>query len=185
MEWYQILSLVVSAVVSILTLLGFGTVTKFYWEDKHKKKLEETEEVKKRKKEERHKEITDAVSEIFDPYSDKVVGAINKIEERLDLAKRCDLAELRNSLMNIYYNCALRGYRTEDDSKNYREMHEVYSALGGNSFIDNDVSRWFDDLPLKPNDYYIQKAKKKSAESKSTIKKAQPNTKEGEVDEQY
>ena len=106
MEWYQILSLVVSAVVSILTLLGFGTVTKFYWEDKHKKKLEETEEVKKRKKEERHKEITDAVSEIFDPYSDKIVGAINKIEERLDLAKRCDLAELRNSLMNIYYNCA-------------------------------------------------------------------------------
>ena len=79
----------------------------------------------------------------------------------------------------------MRGYRTEDDSKNYREMHEAYNALGGNSFIDNDVSRWFDDLPLKPNDYYIQKAKKKSAESKSTVKKAQPNTKEGEVDEQY
>lgn len=185
MEWYQILSLVVSAVVSILTLLGFGTVMKFYWEDKHKKKLEETEEAKKRKKEERHKEITDAVSEIFNPCSDKIVSSIHNIEKRLDLAEKCDLAELRNSLMNIYYNCATKGYRTEDDSKNYREMHEVYAALGGNSFIDSDVSRWFDELPLKPNDYHIQKAKKKSAGSKSTTKKAQPNKKEGEVDEQH
>lgn len=183
MAWYQILSLVVSAVVSILTLLGFGTVMKLYWEDKHKKKLEENEEVKKRKKEERHKEIIDAVSEIFSPCSEKIVGVINKIEQRLDLAEKCDLVELRNSLMNIYYNCAAKGYRTEDDSKNYREMHEVYRALGGNSFIDSDISRWFSELPLQSNDYDFQKAEKKSAGSKSAVKRAQPNNEEGEADE--
>lgn len=153
MEWYQILSLVVSAVVSVLSLFGIGTVAKFFWEDKHRKKLEETEEVKRLKKEERRQEIAEIIAETMGPCSDKIVKSIEKIEKRLDLAKQCDLAELRNSLMNIYYTCSAKGYKTEDDSKNYREMHEAYNALGGNSFIDSDVSRWFDALTMKPNDY--------------------------------
>ena len=170
MEWYQILSLVVSAVVSILTLLGFGTVMKFYWEDKHKKKLEETEEAKKRKKEERHKEIIDAVSEIFNPCSERIVESVGKIEKRLERAEKCDLAELRNSLMGIYYACNAKGYRTEDDSKNYREMHDAYNSLGGNSFIDSDVSRWFEQLPLKPNDYHLTKKQRAPRAKKTTDK---------------
>ena len=65
MAWYQI----VSALISLLTLLGLGTITKLYWEDKHKKKMNETEEAKRRQKEERQTEIKDAVSEIVDPFA--------------------------------------------------------------------------------------------------------------------
>lgn len=167
MEWYQIMSLVVSAIVSILTLLGFGTVMKFYWEDKHKKKLNETEEAKKRQKDERHQEITAAVSEIMGPCSDEIKGAIQNIEKRLDRTEKCDQASLRNSLMSVYYACKEKGYRTEDDSKNYREMHEAYNEIGGNSFIDSDVSKWFDKLPLRPNDYEPTTVKKTRSKKKS------------------
>ena len=165
MAWYEILSIVVSVVVSILSLFGFGTVMKFYWEDKHKKKEEQSEEAKKKKKEERHKEIIDAVSEFFDPYAKKVFASIENFNNRLDRAEKCDQAILRNSLMNIYYACNEKGYRTEDDSKNYREMHDAYHAIGGNSFIDNDVSQWFNDLPLKPNDFQPSKTSKSTKQS--------------------
>ena len=160
MEWYQVLSLVVSAIVSVLTLFGIGTVSKLFWEDRHKKKVEETEEAKQRKKEERVREITDAVADILSPCSEKIVESIANIERRLDLSEKCDQASLRNSLMNLYYDCLAKGYRTEDDSKNYREMHEAYNAVGGNSFIDSDVSEWFDHIPLRPNDYSAAVQKK-------------------------
>lgn len=153
MEWYQTLSLVVSAIVSILTVFGIGTVSKLFWEDRHQRKAEETEEAEQHKKEERKREIVEAVKETLNPCSTKIVESIQKIEKRLDLSEKCDQAVLRNSLMNLYYACNAKGFRTEDDSKNYREMHEAYKAVGGNSFIDGDVSRCFENLPLRPNDY--------------------------------
>lgn len=152
MVWYQALTLV----ISFLTLLGFGTVMKLYWEDKHKKKKDESQEAKERQKAERKQEIIEAVTEIFNPCSERIVKSIANVERRLDQSEKCDRAGLRNALMNIYYACNAKGYRTEDDSKNYREMHEAYREIGGNSFIDTDISRWFGDLPLKPNDYQVK-----------------------------
>ena len=165
MTWYQI----VSALISLLTLLGLGTITKLYWEDKHKKKMNETEEAKRRQKEERQTEIKDAVSEIVDPFAEKLECQMDAIEARLKLSEQCDQAALRNSLMRLYYDCKEKGYRTVDDSKNYREMHEAYNAIGGNSFIDSDISRWFEDLPLTPNDYIPPQ--KKIRTTKTTTKK--------------
>ena len=153
MAWYQVVNLVVTLVVSVLTLLGVGTITKIFWTERHNKKVAESAESKRRQQETRHQEITNAVSEIITPFAEQMSAAVRNIEDRLDASDRCDQAVLRNSLMNIYYDCAHKGYRTEDDSKNYREMHEAYRAIGGNSFIDSDVSRWFDQLPLHPNDY--------------------------------
>lgn len=158
--------LIISTVISVLTLLGLGTVAKLFWEDRHKKKLEESKENKERLKKERHKEITDAVSEIVNPLKADLKERIDKINNRLTLSEKCDQAGLRNSLLNCYYSCKEKGYRTEDDSKNYREMHEAYNAIGGNSFIDSDVSRWFDNLPLKPNDYAYKKARKTAKNKK-------------------
>ena len=145
MNWYQIITLI----VSVLSLCGFGVVAKLFWEDRHRKKQENSEAAKRRAKEDRKKEVEEAIS----PQLDRIVTKLEDIETRLRRSERCDLAALRNSLMTIYYDCSKKGYRTEDDSKNYREMHEAYNASGGNSFIDSDVSRWFDELPLRPNEY--------------------------------
>lgn len=80
---------------------------------------------------------------------------------RLTISEECDRAGLRSVLMNLYYDCAQKGYRTEDDSKNYREMHEAYNKAGGNSFIDSDVSHWFEQIPLMTNDYGVKEMAKK------------------------
>lgn len=156
MTWYQILTLV----VSVLSLLGFGVVAKFFWEDKHAKKLQETKEAKEAKEKERHDRIVNAVKEVTDPSFKKIDVNFQKIENRLDISEECDRASLRNGLMGLYYDCADKGYRTEDDSKNYREMHVAYNKAGGNSFIDSDVSGWFERIPLKPNGYTPKNKKK-------------------------
>ena len=160
MTWYQILTLVISA----LSLCGFGVVAKLFWEDQHRKRRENSEAEKQRQKESRRKEIMDAVTEANEPIKQRLC----ELKAGQARSEKCDLAVLRNSLMNIYYDCSAKGYRTEDDSKNYREMHEAYNSIGGNSFIDSDVSRWFDELPLRPNDNPQQPAPapRKRAQSK-------------------
>lgn len=164
MEWYQILTLA----VSILTLLGFGYVAKFFWEDRHEKKKEETQEAKERKRQAKHAEMVSAVEEVTNPQFEQQQKLIENIIHRLEVSEECDRASLRNGLMGLYYACDAKHYRTEDDSKNYREMHEAYNKAGGNSFIDSDVSRWFDELPLKPNNY--KPKAKKSAKGKKPEK---------------
>lgn len=167
MAWYQVASLIVSAIISILSFLGINVIIKYHIDDKHKKKIDETEEAKRKQKELRQKEIKDAVSEIVNPFADRVEIQISKISNRLNLSEQCDQAILRNSLMGLYYDCRDKGYRTEDDSKNYFEMHSAYNAVGGNSFIDTEVTKWFEEIPLKPNGYVKPKTKKKGGGSKS------------------
>ena len=157
MTWYQILTLI----VSVLSLLGFGVVAKYFWEDRHEKKKEETKEAKEQKEKERHNRIVNAVKEVTDPSFKEVNKTLGIIQNRLDISEECDRASLRNGLMQLYYACADKGYRTEDDSKNYREMHVAYNKAGGNSFIDSDVSDWFEHIPLKPNGYRPKAKKEK------------------------
>ena len=149
MTGFQVIISIISACVSVLTLLGFGTFFKSYWEDRQNEKIEETEEAKRKQKESRQNEVKEAVSEIVNPFTERVEGQIGMITNRLELSEQCDQAILRNALMNLYYSCRDKGYRTEDDSKNYFEMHNAYNAVGGNSFIDSEVSEWFEQIPLK------------------------------------
>lgn len=161
MQWYQIATLI----VSVLSLCGFGVVAKMFWEDRHAKRKEQSEEAKRRKKQERHREILEAVEEGTKEHFGQINERLDNMSSRLEVSEECDRASLRNGLMNLYYSCEAKGYRTEDDSKNYREMHEAYNKAGGNSFIDSDVSRWFDDIPLKPNEYGLKKMAQKHKKS--------------------
>lgn len=163
MEWYQILSLL----LSLLSLLGIGVAAKFFWTDLHNKKLEESQEAKRRRQQERHELMVSAVKEVTDPAFKQIEDNFLTIGKRLDISEECDRASLRNGLMGLYYACAAKGFRTEDDSKNYREMHEAYNKAGGNSFIDSDVSRWFDELDLKPNEYKPPVKKRKTTKKKA------------------
>jgi hypothetical protein len=58
-------------------------------------------------------------------------------------------ASLRNDILVSFYHCAKKGYRTSDDSENFRHMYEAYHGIKGNSFIDKDIAVWFYELPLK------------------------------------
>lgn len=82
---------IVSMIVSILSLLGFGTVFSFYWKEHLEKKKSQTEEAKKRAKKDRQDEQREVVSEVVAPL-------IND----LSIIKKGEQANLRHSLYEIY-----------------------------------------------------------------------------------
>jgi hypothetical protein len=46
---------------------------------------------------------------------------------------------LRNDLLKYYYDCLKKGYRSEKDTHNFEGMYTSYIALGGNSFIKDEI----------------------------------------------
>lgn len=74
---------------------------------------------------------------------------INEIKEQTKLTSAGTCAGLRSQLLNFYYYCDHKGYRTPDDSENFQDLYDAYTALGGNSFIQRDVYNWFQALPIK------------------------------------
>lgn len=131
MQWYQIATIIISA----LSLLGLGTVMSTFWKEKHDKRKEISEENQKILKQLRQDELREVIKSEIDP-----------IKEKLEIIVGGTQATLRNDLLNCYYACKKKKYRTEDDTKNFMDMHDAYHKLGGNSFIDKDVAPAFYEL---------------------------------------
>ncbi len=158
---------ILSLIVSFLSLMGVGYLTKNWWEERKQKKAKNTEEAKRKAKEERQAEIgevfdtkfravgqrweerLDRLENVWDERIHRAEEEIAKINKMLVLNEVATQASLRNDILVSFYQCAKKGYRTRDDSENFRHMYEAYHGINGNSFIDKDISIWFYELPLK------------------------------------
>lgn len=134
---------IVTLVISLLTLCGFGVVAKFFWEDKHRKKLEQTEEAKKIQKQKRQEEMR----EVFKPFESK----LNAIENDLKDTKHGIQAELRHDIRNACRRCLHQHYKTLEDLEEVTTMHENYEKLGSNGKT-NALYEEFLKLPLREKD---------------------------------
>ena len=130
-------------VLSILTLLGFGTLMSIFWKDLINKRKENSAEKKAKEKQEHIKDIRGLMSEGLEPLEKR----LDNITNELSTISKGTQAGLRNQILNAYYDCQRKGYRTGDDSENFRKMYEAYHDLHGNSFIDADVYKWFQEIP--------------------------------------
>lgn len=128
---------VIKLIVSILSLFGVGTLFAMFWKDKHDKKLAETEEAKKNAKKVKQEEMREVIREEMAPLAERLA----KVEEMLAIDCEGTQAGLRNDLLRTYYDCAARGYKTRYDAENFCDMYHAYIKLGGNSFIQNEVSK--------------------------------------------
>lgn len=154
---------IISLILSFLSLMGVGYLTKNWWAERKQRRLKNTEDAKKRAKSERQAEIAevfdekfqkwekrlDKLEEVWDERIKKAEEEIGKINKMLILNEVATQASLRNDILVSFYQCAKKGYRTSDDSENFRHMYEAYHGINGNSFIDKDISIWFYELPLK------------------------------------
>jgi hypothetical protein len=56
---------------------------------------------------------------------------------------------LRNDLLKYYYDCLKKGYRSEKDTHNFEGMYTSYIALGGNSFIKDEIyPKFHEEIPF-------------------------------------
>jgi hypothetical protein len=153
-NWLPIVSLIV-------TCLGIPTLATLAVTDAYKRKKENSQKVKDAKK----KEWMDGVRQAVKEETDPIRVDIKDIKHQLELNSAGTLASLRNDLLDCYYECCDKGYRTSDDIKNWQDMLIAYHNLGGNSFI-TEINILFEKL-----DSEEQYNAKKKAKKTKTVKK--------------
>ena len=113
------------------TLCGLIVTTIWNKIAKHNRKIQELEDKKKTN------ELIATIRENNKP-----------IEEKIDLIALGTQATLRNDLLNCYYACDKKGYKTNEDIQNFADMYEAYHNLHGNSFIEQ-TAKIFAKLPTE------------------------------------
>ena len=113
------------------TLCGLIVTTIWNKIAKHNRKIQELQDEKKTN------ELITIIKENNKP-----------IEEKIDLIALGTQATLRNDLLNCYYACDKKGYKTHEDIQNFADMYEAYHNLHGNSFIEQ-TAKIFAKLPTE------------------------------------
>lgn len=113
------------------TLCGLIVTTIWNKIAKHNRKIQELQDEKKTN------ELIATIKENNKP-----------IEEKIDLIALGTQATLRNDLLNCYYACDKKGYKTNEDIQNFADMYEAYHNLHGNSFIEQ-TAKIFAKLPTE------------------------------------
>ena len=79
---------------------------------------------------------------------EKSITQNEEMKEHLNIQNEALKANIRNSILVIYYTQVQKGYMTTLDLSNLTELYDSYKALGGNSFVKKCVEQLLD-LPIK------------------------------------
>lgn len=153
MEWYQLATTIISA----LSLLGFGVVAKYFWEDKHARKVQNTEEAKHRAKAERQAEIL----EVMQP----TIITIDEIKATTSMTSVGTLTLLRDRMKSSLNCYRTQGWACSSDKANWFELYNTYKNMGGNHFKEY-VDQWKQEIESLQTEEEHKKAKAKAAKAK-------------------
>lgn len=140
MELYQIISTVISA----LTLLGLGSFMQIVIKDRHDRRKQNSDQVKKNESDKRIKEIRDVIQQELVPLKNE----IERLQDTDKLQRQGLQALLRDRLYQLSVCCTKRGYTTYQDRDNFNNMYEKYHGLGLNGVMDSVKDRFFE-LPTE------------------------------------
>ena len=143
MEVYQIISLV----VSILTLCGFGYIAKNFWSDRREAKKNKTAEAKERTKKENQQQVREVVEEVVAPIKE----TLREVESELKTNKISTTVSLRATMKELRDKYKAQGFADTGDKATWRELYKDYAALGGNNFKDF-VDGWKEDVESLPKE---------------------------------
>ena len=109
---------IISTIISVLTLLGLGTVSTLFWKDKHAKKEKEikqqSKEHKLAQKLERQEEIREVIKEELDPLAER----LENIEDKMDVNTRGTVTLLRDRMKCSLDFCKRQRYKSAADMAN-------------------------------------------------------------------
>lgn len=143
MEVYQIISLV----VSILTLCGFGYIAKNFWSDRREAKKNKTAEAKERAKKENQQQIREVVEEVVAP----IKKDLKEVKEDLKNDKVSTIVSLRATMKQLRDKYRAQGYVDTGDRATWKELYNDYASLGGNNFKEY-VDSWKEDIESLPKE---------------------------------
>lgn len=146
-EWsITLLSLAVSTIVT--TIIGYLIKRSFdkYFnrkqtqDDERKKQLQEAGKVLDANRDRELREIIREEFKIQVAELNTTVEGINtevkKLQESADLNANATKCLLRDRILQIYYQCVTKGYKTSKEDENINHFYEAYKSLNGNSYVE-------------------------------------------------
>lgn len=151
-------------IISALSLLGFGVIMRYFWEDRRAKKLQNTEAARKRAKEEKQEETREVLREEIKPLIE-TVEKIKTVTSKTSVGTVTLLRDRMKSLLNTYRK---QGWASSSDKGNWFELYNTYKDMGGNHFREY-VDQWRQEMTSLPSeeDYKKAKAEKQRAKAKN------------------
>lgn len=65
----------------------------------------------------------------------KLVKKVDDNTSELRMSNEATIATIRHEITDMYRNCIRKGYITELEKKDLSSLYEMYSKLGGNSYV--------------------------------------------------
>lgn len=171
-----VFSTVISLVGTTLITTVVGFVVKHYMNKQVKNKQEKERELQalrdERHRAERKRDTMDIIKETIAPLEKK----IDDIGSKLSKVEDGTQSTLRNDILECYYKCLEKGYRSRYDYENVHHMYDSYKELKGNSYVAEVVKKFDEDIPSKEE--WKQTHENKAKTSAPRAKKTKGNKEE-------
>ena len=139
-------SQIITTIVSILSVIGVGTILPMLVADRLEKKKQQSTEAKEKLRLERQTQIREVVRDEISPLKDDVKNLKKDIEslQKTDVLQRQGLqATLRDRLYELYEECSQKHFTTMSQRDNFENMYQKYHALYANGVMDDIHDRFF------------------------------------------
>lgn len=138
MDFDKVIQLI-TAVVSLASVLGLGTYFNTLWKRKDAQFTEREKAFKDMEKSKRQKDIREIVQEEMSGVQKEITEVKTKIVSMTERDEREDTAIqaiLRDRLYEISSMCLQKGYTTQEDRDNFLNLYDKYHNLGKNGCMD-------------------------------------------------
>ena len=136
MEWYKVFSII----LSVLSILGLGTVASMFWKDFRDRRVQKSQVFKDAKK----KEQQDMIREVIAEENAPIVAQISEIKKDIDALNATDRTQrkaiqaiLRDRLYSLSKKYLAKGWVDKDESENFENIYQQYHNLGKNGIMDS------------------------------------------------
>lgn len=81
------------------------------------------------------KEFKTQITELDSKITD-IDKKVNNIKDTADLTADASRCLLRDKILQSYYACLNKGYKTSKEDENINHLYEAYKSLNGNSYVE-------------------------------------------------
>lgn len=135
MEWYKVFSIV----LSVLSILGLGTVASMFWKDFRDRRVQKSQVFKDAKKKEQQEMIREVITE----ENTGIKKDIEDLQKEIKALKETDYTQrkgiqaiLRDRLYSLSNKYLKAGSIDKDGLENFENIYQQYHALGKNGVMD-------------------------------------------------
>ena len=135
-ESIKLIITIISAIIALLSLLGFGTVFAMFWKDRHDRKVAERTENSQLRENARNQQLKELISSELNIAFTPLIDQLTSIGNDLHLVKKGVQATCRNDLEDMYEKAEKDGFCSDADKKRFEATYQAYHSLGKNGVMD-------------------------------------------------